>query len=195
MNYEKLKEAIYRCLSSITEKTNRQLIRSDQDGHRPNPPFATYRFDINAINDFNEERYNFSDASIKNISRSEITVSLQFFGNGSYSHLSNARGTMRLQSFRDRWKNEFNTLGVCIDFKDTGDITNLTQVLSTNFEERAQMDIVFSMTDAIIDEGYCEENLNYNINKFNVVGEIKKHNADDEPIIKEFTIIEGQEEV
>jgi len=169
--YEKFQEGLWRTLSEKTSECDRPLIWSDQDGPRPDGPFSTIKILTFSSSEDDEEIYNFQEGTIQNISRITSTVSVQFYGENSFSDMHEFKKQIRVRSFLHEMYVAFKELGISVDFALSNNIQNLSQVLGTNFEDRANIDLVFYLVDEIIDIGYNGEGGSYEVSELEITGD------------------------
>lgn len=150
MTEQELKFAIYEWLSSELGIT---VIYADQNAPRPDKPYATIRIISENKLGGNDEGATVDDDGIQSFcGQREAAVSLNIYGEDAFDSMKLALNSLSKPSIlEDFFYNDD------IAILNKGDILNLTDVLETEFEERAQMDLLVGYAEEYTDDvGYIE---------------------------------------
>jgi hypothetical protein len=131
-----------------------KVIWANQNGPRPLPPFATInpRVAIRRLGVYDEERLD-PDApgQIDRVGQRKLTISCNAYGPGAIDLLERAQEALDTNAARAA----FASAGLAVS--DRGEVRDLTKLLETQYEERAQLDVVFALATASSeDAGYIE---------------------------------------
>lgn len=137
--------AIYNWFKDATGLT---VIWDDQSGIRPEKPYGTLRVISGPakVAGHDEQRVRQSDNKIEVSGIRVFTVSCNIYGANALSLMSQA----------DAWLGHLVTLeafraaGLAVVRNER--IQNLTRLMDTGFESRAQMDVVFSTASVLVDD-------------------------------------------
>lgn len=149
MTESEIKSSIYDWFSSATGIT---VIFDDQaEGKRPAKPYGTIRI-ISQVNVGDQQRQIDADGIATIAGWRRMLISLNVIGPGAIDYMNDALMSLSKQTVLDDF---FWSDGIAI--VDKGPVQNLTTLLETVFEPRAQMDLTISYAQEDTDDvGYIE---------------------------------------
>jgi hypothetical protein len=145
INQNKLKEVLFDwvrdyslegCFPSLIEN---HIMWADQSGYQPDPPYITLKIITGPVEVDIKDRleYNETDQRFEAKGTRVITLSINYFGQQSFENMEKLQNSLNLPEVREYFRtNEI------IPFDDTG-VSNITELLDTVFEERANLDVMF----------------------------------------------------
>lgn len=146
-----IKDGVYQWLSSelTVAAWGGTVIFADQAAPRPAEPYATIR--INAgVPVGNDELREVQEVGPDVIGsyrgQRTATVSLNIFGTNAVQLMRTARMSLAKQSVLDTLYNDHD-----LSVIDAGEILNMTDLLETRFQKRAQMDVIIGFAESIDD--------------------------------------------
>lgn len=139
-------------IESVTEELLSQLIsipviRANQNGPRPKPPYATYQ--VNSRRSLGCDDYGLVDGSGLMPVRGtrEGTIMVNFFGDDARENADNLVNAIRRVTSRDLMRR------LSLIISDVGDVTDLTVLRdNANFEQMANVDLTFRYTSNYTDD-------------------------------------------
>ena len=157
----------------------------DQDAPRPETLYVTLK--ITPIELTDRDSYeNQPDGSIKQTTRKSFDLSVQTYRMGALDLIEEIRKSLRKKSYVDEFYRFMGEDNACFSIGDVNNIVDLTGLVETNFEERAQFIIKINASESFIDNGFKDCGLGAKF-PVNIKGSIKKENGTD-AIIKEIAM-------
>ena len=124
------------------------VIFSDQATPRPTRPYVTIRLNPQVTEGMFDEDLGVDNDGIATIrGYRTVTVALQSFGPRARDIMNVLQGSLSKESVRSTFFN-----GNDLSLINTGEILNLTNLLDTEFEERAAMDLMVGFAQEITDD-------------------------------------------
>lgn len=146
INYETVKKALYDWMISVIP-LNMPVIYWQNNSPRPEIPYVTLFLNniVMRNQDWTQPRVNtLADANMKG--DRQFTLSIQVFGtNDPLTILENVRSSLQKQSVLDTLR----TNGIV--FFQSLNIADITEILETQFEKRASLDVLFGIGQTYID--------------------------------------------
>ena len=190
-DWENLREAVHECLVSAFGDTVTCVIRQDQNGQRPELTYAAYKMNPYEQSGSPEYIYPVS-GNIKQIDRYEIVISIQTYGRDAMSAMFDVRRKLKTKSFKDACYIAFCEAGLNASLLDATDILDVTQVIGTTFEQRAQMDLRLAYAQVTEDVGQDCKNPGLAVEKMVIGGNLERADDDPNPIeTKQITVIDN----
>lgn len=137
-----VKSAIRGWFLPATGLADGAVIWANQTGPRPAVPFAeiNFRAGITRLGAYDEERLDPNTAgNIIRVAQRKLTVSCHTYGPGAIALMETAQEALDTYAARSALASG----GLYVS--DRGKIQDLTKLLETTFEERAQLDVVFAL--------------------------------------------------
>jgi hypothetical protein len=137
-----LRTAVRACALAATGLNDGHVIWAFQNGPRPLVPFIEInpRLAIARVGSHDEETMNAANADqLDRKAQRRVTVSCHAFGPDAFALLE------AMQAFCDTEAGHvlFDVAGLAV--ADFGSVNDLTELLETQFEERAQFDLIFAL--------------------------------------------------
>lgn len=129
-------------MSGATLPDERVIFAEPQpNAPRPKPPFATMRQlgTLTRLGAYDEERLTTTAGQVKRIGQRRLTVDVNIHGTGAITRAQAAQDATERYDVREA----LDAAGLTVI--DRGQLTNLTGILSTQFEERAQFEVIFGL--------------------------------------------------
>lgn len=134
MEFAPIKDALYTWFKKTSGLDS--VIWADQDGPRPARPYATLRLITGAVKLGGQDNLRVNESGVFYLNGPrEITVSINVMGVSALDILTTARDSLDDPSVID----DLEADGIAII--EDGSPQNITELLETGFEERAQMDL------------------------------------------------------
>lgn len=129
-----------------------EVILANQNGPRPERPYITFLITSDNQTEHADESEVNDDGEITITNDKTVIVSTQCFGENSKSIMDGLRNSLNKVSVKDGLR------GSGLPYIRTlNGVTDLSQVVGSEFEERAGMDLEFRTTAEVIDEvGFIE---------------------------------------
>lgn len=155
-NFEDIKDVIWEALTErFVDGTVGVFIFEDQAALRPSQGIYSTIKIINGpqADGLDEERTKDVDGelNIETLSQSALTVSLQCFRAGASSALAAVRAGARTRSFSERLKALSKLKGFELVLVDVLGMQDLSSLLQSEYEERAQVDISLRLVESTVD--------------------------------------------
>lgn len=185
-DWNKLREAVHSCLDNAFDDLVTCVIRMDQNSQRPELTYAAFK--MTPYQQEGEAEYiHQDDGNIRQVDRYEIVISLQTYGPDALSAMFDAKRKFRGKSFKEFCYIAFTNAELCASIKSVDSILDITEVIGTTYEQRAQMDLRLSYAQVTIDKGVCGTGLD--IKKLEGTLELNRADDDPAPITKDIKII------
>lgn len=150
MDEATLKSAIYQWIAGEVGGApfNATAIFADQAAPRPARPYVTIRLNPQVTEGMFDENLGIDDNGIATIrGYRTVTVALQSFGPKARDIMSVLQGSLSKVSIRNHFFD-----GNDLSLINVGEILNLADLLDTEFEERAAMDLMVGFAQEITDD-------------------------------------------
>lgn len=153
INRSGIRSALRAWVLQATGLPDGKVIWSQQNAPRPTPPYITIndRLALASVGMDDERRLTETPGVIEHVGQRQLTISVNAYGTGAFDLLEAARDGLRLEVIRSAlWD-------AGIGIIDPGNPQDLSVVLDTEWEERAQMDSFFHVVSrATEDVGYFD---------------------------------------
>lgn len=135
-------EALRQWIITSTGLKDAKVIFADQAATRPQPPYAIIKPfpGIRRIGAYDEERLTDEPGIINRIGQRRLTVSVNIWGPGAIAMMEAAQDGLERYDVMDG----LEAAGLAP--WNRGESKDLTGLMETNYEERAQIDVVFGYT-------------------------------------------------
>ncbi len=154
MNIPAIMGAVRGWVALTTGLADGKIINAYQDAPRPSPPYAVvYRpLAIMRRGVYDEERIDSdADGVITRFALRHLTIRVDVFGSDAVSLAHDACAGLDRYDVRDILAAQ------CLSVVSQGEVRNLTGLLQSRYEERAQFDPVFALADTSTETvGYIE---------------------------------------
>lgn len=137
-----IKKAIYTWLHKYKEN-GETIIWADQAEARPQKPYITIKI-LATPTPLEEDVVN-DDGQTEVKQSTDFTLSVNYYGERAFNRLSRLIATAEFPTQTEKW-NVAN-----LAFKESSGVRDLTALMETKFETRAQADLVFATSDVIVD--------------------------------------------
>lgn len=130
-----------------------RVIWANQAAPRPQTPFAEInpRMSIRRLGAYDEERPTATPGTIARVTHLRLGVSCHLYGAGAMDLMERAREYLDTHAARAL----FEPAGLSV--LDRGEVRDITKLLETQYEERAQLDLVIGLaTTATEDVGFIQ---------------------------------------
>lgn len=146
------RKALVDWVRSITGFDANHVLWADQDAPRPSLPYALLKLLVFGKVGTDENRLRDDDLIVDIVGQRDITISLNTLGAQAFENMAALQNSLCLDAVRQ----DFNVANLAYA-SDTGP-TDISQLLETVIEPRAQMDIVFHHAQVTTeDQGRIEE--------------------------------------
>lgn len=140
-------------VETTTEAIDVTVIFANQNAPRPDKPYATILIVSNvALGGRDEQRSTDSDGIMTLTGLRRMTLSINIFGEGALDYMEQARNSLNKQTVLDDffWADDIAII-------NKGEIQNLTLLLETIYEPRAQMNLTIGYAQEYYDDvGFIE---------------------------------------
>ena len=120
-----------------------QIIWADQAEARPQKPYVTLKI-LSTPTPLEEDLMNnLGQTAIKQ--SSDFTVSVNYYGERAFTRLARLIAAAEFPTQTEKWDL------ANVSYKESSGIRDLTSLMETKFETRAQADLVFGNSDVIVD--------------------------------------------
>lgn len=140
MNEPVIKKAIYDCIRSILDE-DALLIWADQNQHRPMRPYVSMKLLLGPVAIGQDEERQDEDDFVMISGFRELTLSVNYFGENPFRGLGEVQTRLRFPSTRE------TLYASGLVFVSDSGLRDLSQLLETQTEQRAQMDLVFRYSE------------------------------------------------
>ena len=125
------------------------VVFSENSDVRPSRlPYATIRFDTQNSYGIRDEQKQVNDEGIVEIrGHRSLTVDINMYGSGSIQKMEDLKSSLSKETVLSNLNDKY---GIAI--LDKGAIQNLSTLMETKYEERAQMDVLIGYATSIEDE-------------------------------------------
>ena len=146
------RKALVDWVRSVTGFDANHVLWADQDAPRPTLPYALLKILTFVKVGMDENRLRDDDVEVDIVGQREMTISLNTLGVSAFENMAALQNSLCLDAVREL----FNAANLAYA-SDTGP-TDISQLLETVIEPRAQMDIVFHHAQVTTeDQGRIEE--------------------------------------
>lgn len=143
-----VKQALRAWLMAATGLPGDRVIFANQNGPRPATPFATLnpRLSLARVGAYDEERATDDPDTTERCGLRRLTVSINLYGTDALTRIEDALDGLEMQANWDALK----VAG--LSFIEHTEARDLTAMLETQFETRAQADVYFYVASSRLDE-------------------------------------------
>jgi len=144
---------------SITEGLGIEVMRANQSGTRPPvnesdepAPYATILLNPGpTFEGQDEERYaiNGSGVKVETVGQKELVLSVNIYRKGALNLMARLQKLLQTRIFKDTIFLKAKGLGFELQIIDALSSQDLSELLQSNYEERAQMDVALRTTSSI----------------------------------------------
>lgn len=144
---------------SITEELGIEVMRANQAGSRPPvseiggpSPYATILINPGpAFEGQDEERYvaNGNDLNVQTVGQKELVLSINIYRKGARNLMAKLQKRLQTRIFRDEIYSKALALGFELIIIEALSSQDLSELLQSNYEERAQMDVALRTISSI----------------------------------------------
>lgn len=140
-----IQDTIYAWIASRKVVPNQKIILEDQNVDRPKPPYVSYRFLTGPvkIGTRDDQVYDSATDSFLISGPRTISMSIKSYGTEKVSALqlmTNLHGSLELNSVQQLFQSKNMAV------HSLTNVLEISSVLETGIEDRAQMDIIFGVT-------------------------------------------------